>query len=225
MLALIAKDITVQKRSLLLFVLAGLFMTFVFSMTDEAGITAMVMPVFVVGYSYASRSLYEDEKNHALRLILAFPLARKQIVRAKYVSIALVFLPLTVGFWLLGRPLGFISDSWELAVLQLSAVILAFAIVVSFFLPIAFKLGMIRAQTLQRFVILGLFAFGMAGGYVFTRLGNNGSGPPEWLKNFSNHISRLSPSRVSLVLLLAAVLIYVLSAQLAVRFFERRELF
>lgn len=227
MLALIAKDFAVQKRSLLLFLMIGLVIFFGFASMEDAGKFTMVFPVFVIGYSFVNRSLYEDERNHSLRLILAFPLARRQIVRAKYASVALVFLPLAVFFWLIGDLIGLnhTADEPALSFLFICGIVFSYFFLVSFYLPIAFKLGMIRAQTLQRFIFLGLIAFGFSSGLVLNRLGRGSGGPPPWLNDLLEQVSKLNPSVCGLGLLALAAILYLVSMRLSVRFFERREFF
>ncbi|WP_058300280.1 ABC-2 transporter permease [Gorillibacterium timonense] len=227
MLALISKDFAVQKRSLLLFLMIGLIIFFSFGLMEDAGMMTLIFPVFVVGYSFVNRSLYEDERNHSLRLLLAFPLARKQLVRAKYASVALFFLALILLFWLIGGFMGLNDVAGEpgLSFLVLSGTIFGFVLLVSIYLPIAYKVGMIRAQTVQRFLFIGLFALGTSAGAVFTRLGKETGGPPPWLNDLLEQAAKLNVSVYSLVLLALSVVLYLASMSLSIRFFERRELF
>ncbi|WP_438435145.1 ABC-2 transporter permease [Gorillibacterium sp. sgz500922] len=225
MIALIAKDFAVQKRSLVLFFAIGLMIFFMYASMGDANWATTIFPVFVVGYSFANRTLYEDERNHSLRLLLAFPLPRRKIVQAKYVSIAIVFLGLLVIFWGIGSLFGLNEGGTELALLSLCATLFGFSLLVSLYLPMAFKLGMIKAQTFQRLFLIGLFAIGAGGGFLFSAFGSKGDDPPAWLTDLLEKASRLSPSLWAVLLFAIAVVIYLLSLAASIRLFERRELF
>ncbi|MCL6458029.1 MAG: ABC-2 transporter permease [Gorillibacterium sp.] len=234
---LILKDFVVQKRSMPIYLLLGfVFFLFYYSMGD-LNITAIVMPVFIIAYSFMNRSLAEDDRNHTIRLIVSLPLHRMQIVKAKYASIALVVFPVFVVFGLLGKALGLgipdldkdVGDPEGAALifLVMSFFLLAFIVLISVYLPLVYKIGFVRAQAINRFVVVFTIALGAAAGILLTRVAANygGDGPPEWVKGVIAFIEGLNLYVLSMMILFLTIVIYLLSMLLSIRFFERHQLF
>lgn len=234
---LIMKDFVVQKRVMPVYLLlAAAFFLFYYSMGD-LNLTAIVMPVFIVAYSFMNRSLAEDERNHAMRLLVSLPLYRNQLVRAKYASIALVVFPLFLLLGVAANTMGLevpgvsASDGdpsgFGIIALVMSINLLIFIIIISIYLPLVFKMGFIKAQTINRFVILFTFALGAGAGALLSRFGAafGDKGMPGWLQSFTEWLERTNMFVLSAMVLAVAVILYLLSMLLSMRLFERKQLF
>lgn len=222
--SLIRKDFAIQKKSFLTYLFLGL----VFFFTFNKGPTAVSIAAFVIVYGFMNRSMHEDERNHNLRLLAVLPVSRRSIVAAKYASIAIVAICVQVVFTAMGYGLGTLetadSEAASLVPLTLAAFLLIFTLMISVYLPLAYKLGAIKAQLYNRFMFVFLFSFGMAAGFVSEKLGQRGTAPG-WLLSATRVIESLDPMGLAGVLLLVAALLYTGSMLLSFRIFEKRELF
>lgn len=231
MFSLIAKDFAVQKRSFPVYVVLGFMFFFFFYSMGDASLPIVMFPVFIIGYGFMNRSLMEDERNHTLRLLASLPIGRREIVTAKYASIILVIGPVFAVFWLVGIATGLTNkaaDEWPANLLLISLFFLAFMLLISFYLPLVYRVGFVRAQAINRFLYLGLIAFGISASAVVGKLaersGYDGK-PPEWVDKAAGWVSGISVYAGVLLILSAAFLLYVCSMMMSVKIFEKRELF
>lgn len=232
---LILKDFAIQKRAMPVYLsLAALFFLFYYTMGD-LNLTAIMMPVFIVAYSFTNRSLAEDERNHTLRLLISLPLYRNQLVRAKYASISFVVFPLFLLFAVVGYAFGLkvpgVDESdpngFGLVALFMSLLLLTFMVIMSVYLPLVYKLGYIRAQTINRFVILFIFAIGAGAGALLSRLAEvyGDKGTPEWLEDLIGVLERMNLFVLSAMIVAIALILFLLSMLVSMRLFERKQLF
>ncbi|WP_438447515.1 ABC-2 transporter permease [Gorillibacterium sp. sgz5001074] len=235
MLPLIWKDFLLQKRTAYLYVGIGALFFFYLDAMDQRNMMAAMIPAFMIVYSFMNRSMAEDDRNHSLRLLVSMPLPRATLVRAKYASIGIVALLSLAVFLTAGVLAGAYSfrdpEERVLNLLILAVFTLVCTVLVSVFLPLSFKLGAVRAQTINRFVFIGMFMLGATFGTIITKLGNRlipEGEPPAWiadLERLGDTFSGWSPYIGILALFLLALLIYAASMQLSIRYFRRRELF
>lgn len=229
---LIWKDIMIQRRTAYVSLFMGFLFFFYFRAMDQKSMLAAIIPIFVIVYSFINRSMLEDERNHTIRMLLCLPVQRKLIVKAKYASVALVALASTVIFTLTSAAFGLFSfASREERLLNLfiiAATMLSYTLIIAVFIPLVYKVGIVKAQTINRFFFIGLMILGVGfSGLVkilkdrFSFFGN----PPGWVNWLNTHIERLNPYAGLIFLFSLSVLIFVCSMLLAVRFFNRREAF
>lgn len=232
---LIKKDFVLQKRTSYVYLAIGTLFFFYFDAMDQRNMIAVMMPTVMIIYGFMNRSMAEDEKNHTLRMLVALPIPRAAIVRAKYASIALVAVMATAVFMALGAAAGIYSmeepDSRAVTLLTLSAFTLVCTVLVSFFLPLVYKIGIVRAQSINRFFFAAVFAFGIAAGtlgsMIARKLQTDGE-PPFWveaLRSMEPLFAGMSPYAWVILLFALSALIYFVSMRLSIRFLERRELF
>ena len=232
---LILKDFAIQKKSMPVYLsLAALFFLFYYTMGD-LNLTAIMMPVFIVAYSFTNRSLAEDERNHTLRLLVSLPLYRNQLVRAKYASVSLVVFPLFLLFAVVGYAFGLkvpgVDESdpngFGVVALFMSLLLLTFMVIMSVYLPLVYKLGYIKAQTINRFVILFIFAIGAGAGALLSRLAKlyGDKGTPGWLEDLVGVLERMNLFVLSAMIIAIALILFLLSMLVSMRLFERKQLF
>lgn len=225
---LIWKDFVLQKRTAYFYLIIGSLFFFYLDAMDQRNMMAAMLPAFMIVYGFMHRTVSEDEKNNAIRMVVALPLPRADIVKAKYASVAIVAVLSLAIFLTAGKLAGAYSlQDPQLFLLQLGGFLLTGSLLVSIFLPMVYKIGAIRAQTINRYVFFGLFALGTTIGtlanMLVKRLGNQG--PPAWLEKLAESLSALNSYAGVVLLFSLAALIYVLSLRLSIRFLENRELF
>lgn len=225
MLNLIIKDFAIQKKNIKTYIFIAVFFSAYFLLFSQAEMM-MAMVTFPIIYNFLNRALYEDEKNNALRFLVSLPIERDLIVQARYLSVAIVTIVTTAGFWAINRLLG-VSGIWKAASkidFAIAAMItMAFIILISIYLPIAFKLGYIKAVGVNKFIFVGIIlVFGM----VPILLKNILKGPPPaFIENIAGILSSISPSAMLVFFAAVTLFIYFLSMELSIRFFRKRDLY
>lgn len=225
MLDLILKDFVIQKKRFRTYILLSVFFAVWFSVWGQQEML-LGIATFPVIYGFANNALYEDEKNNTLRLLASLPIRKEMLVYCRYISIALTAAGTIGVYWLLGRllPASGIRNRGE--TLQVSTLVIsacAFLFLLSIYLPLAFKLGYIKAAGLNRFILIGVFAFFGAGGIALKEFG--GGRQPAWLLDLVHNVDSLDPRIILAVVSISALLAYLLSMYTAVRFFRKRNLF
>jgi ABC-2 type transport system permease protein len=229
---LIWKDFVVQKRTAYVYLAMGFLFFFYFDAMDQRNMLSVMIPVFVIVYSFANRSLLEDERNHTIRMLLCLPVQRSVLVKAKYLSIFLVALVATIVFTVIGAGFGLFSsyDQDELLInlFIVAGCMLCYTIIVSIFIPLVYKIGIVRAQTINRFVFFGFMILGTTMGALITflksRFDFSGS-PPAWVDWMGSTIENMNPYAGLVFLFSLSALIFIGSMLLAIRIFNRREVF
>lgn len=231
MYQLILKDFAVQKKYFLTYVFMGIFFFVFFGLMGQMGLTSLVLPVYFIVYGFLNRSLYEDEKNNNLRLIVALPIEKKIIVYSKYLGVALFFTTVSIVFFIVGFFTGIFNVNQGNGLIENAAIavilIVTFLILMSIYLPLVFKLGYIRAVGINRFIFLGIFAL-----FTLTGLGIrvvsdkiDGIISTELKNGIINFVSSINPYSAMIGAAAAGIAIYFASMMLSVRFFNKRNIF
>lgn len=223
----VAKDFIIQKKSLKTYILMSAIMAIFFSITN-ANQPSMIIAVFafLIIYSFINKALYEDEKNNTLRFLVSLPMKREIIVYGRYISVGLMIIIVTLTLLVLDRVL-IAAGVWKMATgmssLIIMVIVYAFIIMVSVYLPLAFKLGYIKAVGINKFIFIGMFAIfgalGIAAGSIFK--GN----PPEFLGRLDAFLSSLDAGVVGFLFGIIILIIYAISMKISIRFFRKRDLF
>jgi ABC-2 type transport system permease protein len=226
---LIWKDIQVQKREKTLFLVLFLSLCVGYLMPTSPGIASIQLIVGV--YLMIVYANAYDYKYNADIIINSLPLARKQIVTAKYLS-GLIFcllmlavsLPVSVLFSILGLP-G--STGFNLAAagrfLMFSAFILT--LYISFYFPVYYKLGYMNsrwANFLAFFLIFGSIGLIGASGQNFPRYGETLT-RADALQHFQGILAGNESLSFYLLLMVLGFLLLFLSRQLSVAIYKRKE--
>lgn len=227
---LILKDFAIQKRSAYMFFAMGLLFFFYMTAMDQHNMMSVMMPVFVIVYSFINRSVHEDEKNHATRLLLCLPVPRATLVKAKYASVVLIaFVSTTVltivGF--VGGALSFETREDRVVNLLIAAVVTCcYTLLISILIPTVYKMGVAKAQVYNRFFFLGLILLGGGSGAIIRTLKSRfhfSMEIPSWLERFGESLAGISPYVWILVLFCLALLMFLISLRVSIRIFEKRE--
>lgn len=97
MIGLIIKDFSIQRKSLIRYLIATLLFLLIFAFALEQQIL-FALAMFPIVYGFLDRSLYEDEKNNTLRLLISLPIKKELIVYSKYISTAIMLTVTTIAF-------------------------------------------------------------------------------------------------------------------------------
>jgi ABC-type transport system involved in multi-copper enzyme maturation permease subunit len=223
----IAKDFIIQKKSLKTYIILGAAMALMFSFTSRDNHSMVVAVVaFPVIYGFLNKALYEDEKNNTLRFLAALPMKREIIVYGRYISVVLMSIIVALVLYVLNYIL-VMAGIWKSAAgadgLIILATIFVFMIMVSVYLPLAFKLGYIKAAGINRFIFIGLIALcgavGVAAGSLLK------GEPPEFIGRLDEFLSSISVGTAVLLSGIAVLAIYLLSMRISVYVFKKRDLF
>ncbi|MCX8130628.1 MAG: ABC-2 transporter permease [Clostridia bacterium] len=228
MLKLIIKDFSIQKKTIKRYLISALFLSVFFWFTDMRQM-AFSMAMFPLIYGFMNGALYEDEKSNTLRLLASLPIKKEIIVYARYTSVALVTVGSAIIFMILNcfvlvklLPPG--DNSLDGSIFVIITVLLVFMVLVSFYLPMAFKMGYIKAAGINRFVMLGLFGAFTALISVLGGLKKDGTVPDEMTKVLEL-LEKSGPVAVIGIFGLIVLLAYLASMKLSVKFFKSRNLF
>jgi ABC-2 type transport system permease protein len=224
------KDFQIQLRSILYYLFAGLVLIVMFSII---GLTQKQMvysvAVFAILYGFVNKALYEDEKNNTLRLLASMPVKRDIIVYARYLSTFVLIIVLYISIW----SFSMISDiltiehTDNVTFIMVVSLFMLFTVMLSIYLPLAFKLGYIKAAGINRFVFLGLFA--LIGGVISVLAGvlenKQDSGISRKLAALDVTLSSMNIMVIFGCIILFALIVYLISMRISIKFFKKRELF
>ncbi|TMV46621.1 ABC-2 transporter permease [Paenibacillus mesophilus] len=160
MVQLLIKDLRIQKRFI---GLGFLFVGFFFFLLGAFEGLPLAIPAAIFSHFLIVMASKMDEKNNNGRMLVSFPVRRKDIVTSKYVGI-FMFMALAFFLTTLWRLLaGFVLPAGELPWFDLKSMVVAIAVLLLFYsiyFPMFFAFGTRIVQMLDFIVI---FAVGGAG--------------------------------------------------------------
>jgi len=225
MLKLILKDFAVQKNSIKTYVFIALFLGLFFSLNEQQqmAIPMISMPII---YGFINRALYEDERNNTLRLLVSLPIRKEILVYARYITAAIVTVG-TFAFFMLVNYLFVLSGVWEegtgIDAAAALAVVLVFIILLSIYLPLAYKHGYIKAANINRFIFIGIFGLSTVAALAFKKVSENT--PPPFISRIEGILSSTSPYTIMILAIAFTIAVYFISMELSIKFFKKRNLF
>ena len=224
------KDFQIQVKSILSYLIIGFVMIIVFSLINLLQKqTVFAMLAFAMLYGFVNKALYEDERNNTLRLLAAMPVKRDVIVYARYLSTVAFMLVLCMVIILITRfaDLTVHSTAEPLVAIIIACIFMVFVVMLSVYLPLAFKFGYIKAAGINRFVLLGMFAVVGGGTAAFAAVFNNKepSDFPQKLKALDATLTSMDPAVLFAIIAVLVLIVYFGSLCLSIRFFRKRVLF
>lgn len=224
MLNLVMKDFFIQKNNFKNYVLIGLFFGFIFTL-NGMGCMTLAVATFPIIFGFISRAAYEDEANHAIRWIATLPIKKANVVKARYLSVAIACILTILVFELIYNILLFqsfitIEGSTE-SVLPFFIVILIFMVSISFYMPMIYELGYIKAANIYRFVMFGFIAVGVVIGKFASSFGP----PPVVILNLINWIGQMGELQLSIGILGVSIVIYYTSMIVSISIHKRKNYF
>lgn len=221
MRSLVLKDILILKKQ---FPIALAYLTVMsFMLTNSFG--SVLVPVLTVAVTYLliAQSLVVDDKSKSELVLLSIPLLRREIVRAKYLTLfvyaGLAFLCLLVVEQLI-VPLGH-ADIPPLTWVTFAVTLLAVSLLGAIVFPFYFKLGYIKSKYISMIIFFTFFFGPSLLVALFKNPGQSSFG--QTLKGIFQWISSLSDSSLVASELLLAALSAGVSYFLSLRFYEKRE--
>jgi len=225
MLKLILKDFAVQKNSFKTYVFIALFLGIFFSLNgqQQMAIPMISMPII---FGFINRALYEDERNNTLRLLVSLPIRKEILVYARYITAAIVSIG-TFVFFMLVNYLFVLSGVWEeetgIDAAAALAIVLVFIILLSIYLPLAYKLGYIKAANINRFIFIGIFGLSTVAALALKKISENS--PPPFISRIEGILSSASPYTIMILAIAFTIAVYFISMELSIKFFKKRNLF
>jgi len=225
MLKLILKDFAVQKNSFKTYVAIALALGVFFLLNGWQQMAVFMISAQII-YSFLNHAFYEDEKNNTLRLLVSLPVQREKLVYARYITLAIVtvgtFALFTLVYYVLVLS-GVLKEELGTGIVSFFIIILFFIILVSVYLPLAYKLGYIKANSINRFFLIGIFAVSTAAGLVLKNISE--SSPPAFISRISEILSSVNPYTMLIFAIAFTASIYLVSMELSIKYFRRRNLF
>ena len=223
---IVKKDFQVQRKSIMGYMIVGLVLVLAFSlmnMTQKEMLYAIAG--FAIIYGFVNKALYEDEKNNTLRLLVSLPVQRDILVYARYLSTFIIIFVLGLVMSIISAITGRTTNDGEgfVAVIIILVTLLVFIVMLSFYLPLAFKLGYIKAAGINRFIFLGIFAFFSAVAFILNETVKNGD--PGLYQKLDGFLATLDPALVLACFSAAILLLYLVSMRISIHFFRKRLLF
>lgn len=215
---LILKDLILTKKTLGAALFYGIF-TIIALQSFPGG--QFVATAVGIGYMLMMNATAYDDKNHFEMILNSLPIARSQIVFAKYLSIfvyvGLAFVSYLMAFFII-RIFHLPLSVLPITPVSLICALLTLSLMAGLYFPLYFKMGYLKSNVLKT-VIFTVFFFGPLLG--FTVLQSN----PEngWLRSLLVSIRSLSSAQQSLILCVLTFLFLSLSLGLSLRFYQQRE--
>lgn len=218
---IVVKDFQIQAKSIRNYVIAILFFVLIFTAMG-LGQNLMLLPLVAlfVMYRFINYSMYEDEKNNTLRLLAALPVRRDAIVFARYLSCGIFAVALCI---MLGVISALVSPYEAGSTAAVLCVFFVYMIMMSVYMPIGFRLGYIKAVSINRFIFLGVF---ILLGAIPVLLGSkNGMQGGNALEGFIELLAGSDGLLIVAGFALVTLLLYIISMKISVVFFRKRTLF
>ncbi len=222
---LLVKDLILQKKYFPQNIIIFVFMVILFSLSSNAIGIMLGSATFIFIYSFAMRAFYEDDKNNTLRLLVSLPLKKKTIVYARYFAVLVVNLVITLVFALAAVAMKnyniLLAPGEALAFLySLPFYLSLYMILCAVFLPINFKLGYIKAASINRFIFMGFF---IAIPVLLNFLKN--LVPFQTFQNIISSLENIPYNLFMIILPIISLIVYLVSMVISVSFFHRRQIF
>ncbi len=226
MFDLMIKDFAIQRKNFLGYLLIGLVFMIYFS-TYQGGVAiGLIIGCVMITNGFINRVFYEDEKQNAIRLLLALPIKKQTLVVSRYLSIIIVFVGTVVLYFGLHQflsSLGLINQlSSNVKLISIFLVILVFGVQLAFYLPMIYQFGYIRALGINRFLWIGFGVFISLLGTLFTKMGN--TRPPAWIYELGKFLKEFNPRNGWWLVIAIFLSLYVLSLLGSIRLFERKSM-
>ncbi|OPZ92130.1 MAG: hypothetical protein BWY74_01741 [Firmicutes bacterium ADurb.Bin419] len=218
MLNLIIKDILIQKKNFIFGLLYLGFFVFVFQSLGEAMFTGAIV-AFV--YLLTSGTFAYDDKNKADIMLNSLPIKRRDIVRAKYISLivymilgTIAFSAISFIFVILKLPLSI----YPITIQAFLGALFAISLMNSIFFPLMFKLGYTRAKVANMLLFFAFF-FGLP-----LVINNIISKENNILKSgIFDAINKQSDAVIGFAVLVISIIILLLSYMLSIKLYKQRE--
>lgn len=216
MLNLILKDILIQRRSFLIGFTYSLFILFIFksnTFAQENG--KFIIGVVSIAYIFATYSIEYDEKNNCHSMLNSLPLRRKEIVLAKYLSLAVynvigILIMMITG--IVSKVVGFDSVSYTVDLKSIVYVFAAIFLLFAIFYPLYFKISYSKTRYINTFLYLSVIFVPSCLDYLFKNIKGDSN-----LKFLLEMILNKSDMMQQALFLIAVIIITTISFFISVR--------
>lgn len=221
MATLILKDLMNVKKVLAFVLIYGFIMIFGFQNVPDAALTASTV---AISYLLMLQACLRDDKNKSEIILNSFPLTRKTIVGAKYLTIFLYTALGLVSYlfaYVIVEITGIPFHVYPLTLNNVVGVVIAAILMSALFYPVYFKFGYPKSNIYGMIIF---FAFFFSRGIVLSiakRLGNYSL--PHSIERIIQWLSGQTEYSLALIMLIGGLALLGLSYLLSLRFYSTRE--
>ena len=218
MFNLILKDLLVQKKSILFAFGYCFFLVFAFQgLEGTAPVTATTAVVYLlIQYSFA-----HEDKNKSEIMLNSLPISRKDIVLAKYLSIFLYITLAMVAYMLATLLVIAMKIPVKVQFISLqdfTTTLFVVSLMASFYLPVIFKFGYLKAKIFNMLIFLLFFFIPMAIIALY-----RSSKPASPVQNALNDTAGWPQWQIASLIIGISLLFICVSYLISVRIYNNRE--
>lgn len=218
MYQLIKKDIILQKKNLVIYLLLILFFSFWMSSIGSTGLT---YSIFAVSYLLAVNATAFEEKNNSDIILLSLPIRKQKIVLAKYISVYVYIAIATLANFSIYILTNLLSIPFQVLPFTFEGIILAsvgVTLLCSITFPLVFKLGYNQSKMFNN-VLFFLTVFVAA--LMTDKLILSIHFP--FQRQLLQFFSKRTELEIIILLLVPVLFLFIISFFSSLRFYKRRE--
>lgn len=222
MVNLVLKDIMIQKKSFLTAVMFAFIM--VIALQGSLGPGAYMMGAMGIVFVLIAGAFMYDEKSRGDILINSLPLKRKEIVKARYLSLVVFSIIAVVLVYAAGtavRLVGFPVSLASLNIPELSIIFILLIFMFSIYIPIYFKYGYVKSRIVN--LVLYITLFGVSGVITGVRKAIVENPKDSLTIKLLSILNNIPDWMIGPVILLVLLLLLLISMSLSIRFYAKRE--
>lgn len=217
MISLIFKDLLIVKKTIIICIGYMVLFIFAFQSMGSGGFQAGVV---AVAYMLSTTAAAYEEKNKSDIILNSLPVARRDIVLAKYltifvyVAIAVVAYSVAIGIVnLLRLPIKYSNINLDGIISAMFSVSVLYGI----YFPIFFKVGYLKAKAIN-FILFFVFFFGVT--LLVKEISNENA---EWVKTITKLLQNQPSFMIGVYTICITFILLLLSYIASLKFYESRE--
>lgn len=216
---LIIKDVLIQKKYFLAFILFSIIMSLSYSRMDDSytNMIFIMIPVMIVG-SFVTNASIKDDK--AENMINSLPVNRIDIILAKYLSIFVFIFIAAAMIFLSSFGMNFMGIIHLKRLMNFRDVGICAGLIIfisSLYFPINFKLGYSKS----RYIVMALY---MSVFFITAFIGNKNSNKVEVVYRFISHFNNAPTWQVISFIICLLAIIMLLSFCISCYLYKNKDL-
>ncbi len=218
MLNLIKKEFIIQKKSMLFGISYSVFAIFVF---QKWPLSASIVSALAITYVLMANAFILEEKNKTEIIIASFPITRKDIVLAKYLSAFAYSFYGIFSCWLVSMVIKIFSIPVKVESISLIGILrvsFLVGLMISIFLPLSFKFGYRKMKIVNMFMFLLMF---FIPGFSIEYINKNPDN--KFVIKLLNMVSKSSDWQVSTYIIILTLLFVFISYIISLKIYQNKE--
>lgn len=216
---LIIKDVLIQKKYFLAFILFSIIMSLSYSRMDTSytNIIFIIIPVIIVG-SFVTNASIKDDK--AENMINSLPVNRIDIILAKYLSIFVFIFIAVAMIFVSSFGMNFMGIIHLKRLMNFRDVGICAGLIIfisSLYFPINFKLGYSKSRYIVMVLYMGVF-------FITAFIGNKNSNKVEVVYRFISHFNTAPTWQIIFFIICLLAIIMLLSFCISCYLYKNKDL-